>query len=142
MSHEFTNAHATTVHINKMFGYMSSVLHVLNTDHLITAMLHADYFATQSSQVAFYSESVLNFFFFSPLNKIISELLHRLVFDTHSYYSIIHAVQTFICQSNYSHAFPSSSSLPSEVFQTRFQVSVSVADPCSLRLLLFSCLGS
>lgn len=64
MSHEFTNAHATTVHINKMFGYMSSVLHVLNTDHIITAMLHADFFATQSSQVAFYSESVLNFFFF------------------------------------------------------------------------------
>lgn len=64
MSHEFTNAHATTVHIYKMFGYMSSVLHVLNTDHIITAMLHADFFATQSSQVAFYSESVLNFFFF------------------------------------------------------------------------------
>lgn len=53
MSHEFTNAHATTVHIYKMFGYMSSVLHVLNTDHIITAMLHADFFATQSSQVAF-----------------------------------------------------------------------------------------
>lgn len=25
MSHEFTNAHATTVHINNMFGYISSV---------------------------------------------------------------------------------------------------------------------
>lgn len=53
MSHEFTNAHATTVHINNMFGYMSSVLHVLNTDHIITAMLHADFFQLNPVKLLF-----------------------------------------------------------------------------------------